>query len=383
MARRTISKWIILIFTAIISIISVSVLKLTNALSELTFIFLISIIPIVLINLYFLLEKDINRKFKIILPVFSSLFIIAYCYVFLFLLPSKFVVIKKFNDEEFGILLYHNINGVSKDGIELKKIRKKLTEINPASSATMKSIRIEMLSEVKPFDSEIEFNEFIKKEISNLNASVAIVLQKVGRDSAYSKIYSASRFMESGLSKTVINIISTPAKLANILKENIESLLIISKADTLTNDNPTTMVQKVIISNRYYTQSTKILEKVIDIPKDSPEREEKVRQAVAELKKSIQLDSLNDKSLAMLAYIKNTEESKHDSAAFYYQKAKQVQPQSYAYTWNLAQSYYLSGETAKAVRTLEDYLEQYGNLIEDVSQRLEMEKLLRSFQGIK
>ena len=85
----------------------------------------------------------------------------------------------------------------------------------------------------------------------------------------------------------------------------------------------------------------------------------------------------------MLAYIKNTEESKHDSAAIYYEKAKKVQPQNYGYTWNLAQTYYLAGDGEKAINTLKEYLDKYGSTIEDVSQRLEMEKLLRSFQGIK
>jgi len=383
MTRRKISKWLILFVVAIITIMFVLALRFTNILAELTFIFLISIIPIILLNLYFLLEKDINRRFKIVLPVFSSVFIIGYCYVFLFLLPSRFVVIKKFSDGEFGILLYNNIDEISKDRINLKKIKKRLEEIDPVTSKMNKSIRIETLNEVKHYESEMEFNEFIKKEISSLNASVTIVLQKIVEDSVHSRIYSASKNKDSMLSKTVVNIISSPFKLAEILKQNIESLLAISKTGTLDMNKPTTAVEKVIIASRHYEQSTKILEKVIDIPKDSQERQEKVKQAQAELMKSIQLDSLNDKSLAMLAYLKNTEESNHNSAAIYYQKAKQVQPQSYAYTWNLAQSYYLAGETAKAIRTLEDYLEQYGNLIDDASQRLEMEKLLRSYQGGK
>lgn len=84
----------------------------------------------------------------------------------------------------------------------------------------------------------------------------------------------------------------------------------------------------------------------------------------------------------MLAYIK-TYRSKHDSAVIYYEKAKQIQPQSYAYTWNLAQSYFLASEKEKAINTLKEYLDKYANTIEDVSQRLEMEKLLRSYQENK
>jgi predicted phage-related endonuclease len=69
--------------------------------------------------------------------------------------------------------------------------------------------------------------------------------------------------------------------------------------------------------------------------KDSAEHQDKVRCAVAELKKSIQLDSLYDKSLAMHAYIKNSEEIKKDSAAILYENTKQVQPHGFSYAWIL------------------------------------------------
>ena len=383
MAPGNINKWVILSIVGIFYVALVILFKVVIIFSDLTFIFLLSIAPIILINIYFILEKDITKKFKIILPVFSSLFIIAYCYIFLFLIPSKFVVIKKFEDEEFGILLYNNIKNELEMNIDLKNIRKKLEEIKTKILNLNKSIRVETLNETKTYDTENEFDEFIHNEIRNLNASVAIVIQKAIDDSVYSKIYSTSRFIERGLSKTVFKIVSSPFRLADILKENVESLLTITKIDSLDIVEPVTPVQKTIVSNLHYERSTRILEKIFDIPEDSPERHEKIKKAETELKKSIKVNSLNDRSLAMIAFLKNIEESKHDSAAIYYEKAKQIQPQSYAYTWNLAQSYYLAGEREKAILTLENYLEQYGNMIEDVSQKLEMEKLLRSYQENK
>ncbi|MFX0139804.1 MAG: tetratricopeptide repeat protein [Candidatus Hodarchaeota archaeon] len=380
MVQRKINKWLAIFIVTIIYIILVAGLRLAKIISELTFIFLISIIPIILINLYFILEKEISPRFKIILPVFSSIFIIAYCYIFLFFIPSKYVVIKKFSDEEFGILLYDTIEKDSKIRIDLKNIRKRLKQIKTKTLIMNKSIRIEMLNGVKVPDSEVDFDAFIQKEINNLNASIGIVLYKVIDDSVYSKIYSTSKFIESGLPKTVFMIISSPFKLADLLKENIESLLTITKIDSLDIVEPVTPVEKTIVSNLLYERSTKILEKIFDIPEDSPERHEKIKKAETELKKSIKVDSLNDRSLAMIAFLKNIEESKHDSAAIYYEKAKQIQPQSYAYTWNLAQSYYLAGVQGKAINTLKEYLDNYGNMIEDVPQKLEMEKLLRSYQ---
>ncbi|HEY0089062.1 MAG TPA: hypothetical protein VGB37_09465, partial [Candidatus Lokiarchaeia archaeon] len=153
------NKWAILSIVGIIYIALVVLLKFLKIFSELTFIFFLSIAPIILINIYFILEKGMTPKFKIILPVFSSIFIIAYCYIFLCLIPSKFVVIEKFKDDEFGILLCNVIEKESKARVDLKRVRKRLEEIKMIPSSFKKSVRVEKIDELKKYDSELEFND--------------------------------------------------------------------------------------------------------------------------------------------------------------------------------------------------------------------------------
>lgn len=379
MVLNKLNKWIILFLIAIIYSLFVVVLKSFAILTELTVIFLFSISPIILVNIYFIFEKEGSNKFKIFLPAFSSIFIILYCYVFLFLMPYRYSLIKKFNDEEFGIFVYCNIEKELETCIDIKQIMKKLKDIKFKSLRIKKSIRVEKLDQIEKPNSEYDFNDQVQKTMMELNASAAITIQKIIGDSIYSRIYSTSKFTEYGLPKTIFNIISSPIKLADILKDNIEALLAITNTDSIENVEPVTVVAKAKISNLYYERSTIILDKVFDNSENLAERQAKVKQAEIILKKSIELDSSNDKSLALLAYIKNIEESKHDIAAAYYEKAKQLQPKNYAYTWNLAQSYYLAEEVDKAINILDNYLKDYGESIEDKSQKWEMEKLLKSY----
>lgn len=295
------------------------------------------------------------------------------------------MVIEKFKDHEFGILLYSNIEKESKAIVDLKRVKKKLEEIKILPSNLNKAIRIEKIDDSKNTSSELEFNDFILREIINLNASVAIVIHRFISDSIYSEININEKLIKTGIQRVAFKIISSPFRLADVLKDNVESLLKLTMIDSIEVEivEPKTNIERAITSNRHYEKSTIILERIFEVPNGSPERKKRIEQAESELKKSIQLDSLNDKSLAMLAYIQNTEMGNHDNAAIYYERAKKVQPHNFSYTWNLAQTYYLTGETEKAILTLEEYLMQYGKGIKDASQKMEMEKLLRSFQEFK
>lgn len=344
-------------------------------------ILLLALTPLIIININTILYSNRSVILKGILLTISVIFILVYYYI----INNALIEQKTFAADEFGILFYDNVSGKTNVKINKKNFKKMLESIKPDSATSIKSVRVQTPAKnYEFFDDPILMKSFITNEINEFNASIAILFHKIVSRSVCLKLHIAPRLIQSGFPKDTLEFYALPAALSEILKINIEPIVKFKRdvpfVELGRTKTPKSKVERMIASNHIYNEGIEKLKQAIDIPDYSPERRAQFQSVEHELKRAIELDPSNDKSYAMLGYIKLYEQSDYDSAAIFYEKAKQIHPESYSHTLNLAQNYFHSGRKQDAIRILKDFLEQYGERLEDEYIKIEMRRLIRNWE---
>lgn len=342
---------------------------------------LLALLPLIVINVYILTYDKQSKIFKIILLSVSLLFGIFYFYV-IRIYQNKPMA---FKPDEFGILLIDNVSDNTEIQLDYKSLKKLLDNIKLEDhNVPMKSVRVIIVkADNEFFNDPYVMKSFVFKQLAEYNGSLAVLFNHVFGPSIQSTALLANRIVQQGFPKDTFQFDALPSKLPEILKRNIEPIIFFKKDEqTFTEVDTTNLVSsvnRIIISNHYYDKGTEILKKAIDIRNSSLDKRLQIQFAEKELKRAIELDSTSDKSYALLGYIKSFEENKFDVAAVYYQKAKEIEPESYSHTLNLAQTYYFGGRKQDAIQLLKDYLDKYEGIIQD-DIKMYMRGLLKSYE---
>ena len=384
--KKKLTKWVLIGLT-ILSILILSLFYFLSLKPSLIFIFLLSIMPIFFLNFYLVFLYKVSKKIKWLFSAISSLIVLLYSYFAVVYFPTQIQNPKKFNTDEFGVLVYKNYNIESIRKISDNVLKKSLKMLEKENNESCKKIDIIFIKRKFDFcgDSEI-MKSYIIEEVCKCDANIGIYFDKISGDSCFAKIFISPMLIKDGLLKEEISLQLLKSKLNRVIKNNIETIYKLSNGENfdnfLTNFLPTTKIEKIIKANMLYKQGTAKLKEALSLNGSSSERNAKLDSAELAFKESVQLDTLNDKSYALLGYLYLKVKSDYSSASYYYKKSRSISPGNYNYTWNLAQSYRHNGKVENAIKILDGYLKKYGESIKDDGSRMEMERLLKSWKRI-
>jgi len=372
------NTYFLLIGAAVIYLVLVFLLQVFHVINVLMMFLLFALLPLVLVNIFILKSDTQTRLFKGIVVVVSVFFLAGYCYY----IWTNTTEQKPFGAKEFGVLLYDNISNTTRIRINKKTLKRMLEHIRPRGSNLIQSVRVELSEKSYEFFHDPKLAaSFILNELNEYRGSVGVLFHKIVGNKVHSKLYIAPGLRRQGFPKDTVSFATTPDQLPQVLRANVESIVRFKKGLAAATDQPPkTKVDQIITSNQIYQEGTRILRKALDIKINSSRRKQQLQLAEQQLRAAVKIDPGNDRSLAMLGYIKLHEESDYDSAAMFYEQARRIHPENPYHTMNLAVNYYHSGRGQEAIRILKEYLEKYGETLEYEYIKMEMERLISSYQ---
>lgn len=342
-------------------------------------------VPILVANIYFLLN-EYTWGFKIRLAV-GSLACLAGLWAFFLLVINKSKGIESFADNEYGIILIDWEGNSSISLIKNSDLKDELNSLELDDSSSISSIRALQLSVSGLEKAPLEMRSLVRDKMKALNASLGIVTNTHRQDSVKAKIFLADKLMrpELGWHRSVLEVVMSLAEFPDKIVDNVRTLTKLADPSILENytillKSPETPAERTLLSNQAYVHGNNILEKLNESASDPKQQQAVISRADMAFQQAVTIDSLNDKAYSMLAWISQNYKRDYENAIRFYTQTVKVHPENYEYNWNLARSLYARGEKTQAIKVLEEYLKNYGEQIEDLSKRSEMDVLLNMYK---
>jgi tetratricopeptide (TPR) repeat protein len=380
-------SWFWYVFIAILLCLVPASLYLFRIIDGKAFWMSLGTVPIIVANIYFLPNEHTPKGFKVGLAV-GSLAFLAGLWAFFLLVINKSNGIKPFADNEFGIILIDWEGNSSNSLIDNSVLKDELNSLKLDNSSAISSIRALQLSVSELEKATLEIKSLVRDKMQALNASLGILTTSHSQDSVIAQIFLADKLMrpELGWHRSVLEVVMPLAEFPDKVVANVRTLTKLAdplalEKYSITSQSPETPAEKTLLSNQTYVHGNKILEKLNESASDPKQQQAVISRADTAFQQAVTIDSLNDKAYSMLAWISQNYKRDYESAIRFYTQTVKIHPESYEYNWNLARSLYARGKRAQAIKVLEDYLKNYGEQIEDLSKRSEMDVLLNMYKS--
>jgi tetratricopeptide (TPR) repeat protein len=343
-------------------------------------IMILALVPLVLVN-YFIRENPSSTpKFKKGLAVFSFLFALLFCAVYLRFVPIP--ANHKPGPDEFGVLFieFGHQDQSHKDLHE--RLAQQLNHIEVSDSLPYRAIHSVLLRFDERAAMSVEPATVAGALMAEWNASLACLCSPASANSIRERIIISRELIAKGFHRGAIELTLAPDEFIESMMGNMKALWEFANGKRYSDIDDFSQLPSVVqtlVSAEQFQRGTQLIAELGRMPANGPTNDQIIQEAEAALHKAATIDSLNDRAYDMLGWISWSYRKDRQRAQEFYEKAQRIQPDNYQYTWNLAQHYEMLGKREAAVAVLQDYLTNYEKNL-DPSQSSAMKLLLNSYQ---